>query len=789
MNRLAFESVRIDRLDGVPREQAFAIDGLRPGINIIHGPNGSGKTLTGRSMLALLWPSDTDLSHPVVAGIWTLDGEQWSAELEANRVVYRRDGTPVGPPTLPPSETRARHWLGLRELLATSGTSTADNDQFAAQIAREMLGGIDLDLAGRRLAFDRPPSGKTTLKKNWRTAQAELRAAHTADEAVSNDARQLAQLEHELGESRDAEREARILQSALEYQTVTNGLETLRAQREELPPVLQRLRDDDADRVKQLRSNLRESERRQADATRALDIARGTQADSRFVDGPPTDAAIASATAMLEELKDLAQRQRSCDESLAERRRGAEELEAQFTTQGNDRVPLEIDAVPMHELTQLAGLTAQHRAAAASRKEYEATLSSMDVDLTRNTDKLQNAVRVLTNWLALQDPTEHRQRSWSLPLLLACGLIVTLSVVLGTTIHVAWLGVILPTALFVYTARPRTHDVAAGPTRTFCQNEFASLGFPQPESWEPDAVLRHMSALQAERAEIERATLTQRDLTRSEASVAELERQIDDLRTSIASTCGFLLDLSPTDWLGQLGSQLTSLKNARIAADSLEAKAEELDRATDAALERFADHLRGHLPQIPTDASSAAASLHDLRNRLDAFNNAGRDIAAAQDIIDREDRSTERAESDLAEIFKRLQIEATEEPQLPSWTQQLGRFRELSKQIDIAEHQQNELRGRLTEHAELIDQHRDDLEHALDQARLRSERRDDLSNQIGGIRTRIDAAKNARSIEDAAAAADDAEATLRACFEETRSKAAGSALIEWLREEARDRKS
>ncbi|MBK7047070.1 MAG: hypothetical protein IPH48_11295 [bacterium] len=62
---------------------------------------------------------------------------------------WLRDGQPTTAPRLPDDHLRSRYELGLTDLVEQRGPGR--DRAFAAEIRRQMTGGVDLDLAGTDL--------------------------------------------------------------------------------------------------------------------------------------------------------------------------------------------------------------------------------------------------------------------------------------------------------------------------------------------------------------------------------------------------------------------------------------------------------------------------------------------------------------------------------------------------------------------------------------------------------------------------------------------------------------
>src|SRR5690606_20984973 len=107
---LRFERVAIRRMPGVD-DGGYRLDDLSPGVNVVHGPNASGKTTTARAIEALLWPRAAAPDRASLAGWFRVAGDEWYVESEAGRARWQRGGADASAPPLPPAETRDRYRL------------------------------------------------------------------------------------------------------------------------------------------------------------------------------------------------------------------------------------------------------------------------------------------------------------------------------------------------------------------------------------------------------------------------------------------------------------------------------------------------------------------------------------------------------------------------------------------------------------------------------------------------------------------------------------------------------
>ena len=102
--------------------QSFTLDNLSPQINVIVGPNGSGKTSICRALAATLWPTNDSSTSLEVETLWDDDSRTLHAECEGQRVSWDRDGVNMESPALPDGHPQARTHLRWRVFVVPSSS-------------------------------------------------------------------------------------------------------------------------------------------------------------------------------------------------------------------------------------------------------------------------------------------------------------------------------------------------------------------------------------------------------------------------------------------------------------------------------------------------------------------------------------------------------------------------------------------------------------------------------------------------------------------------------------------
>lgn len=229
MNALYFKKLTVNSLRGV---DWFEISEFGEQLNVIYGPNGEGKSLTGKSLQTLIWPKLNSLIDPKLSTEFVIGKDRWEVSLVGDEPDWKLNGhkTDEGP-KVPTIDTSAQHWLGVQELLSTTGTHHDANMKFAQQIDTLYHGGVDLGWIAKELNFSSTPTRPKKLESELRDSRIELEAAQATEKEL--DAKR-DKLSEKVEEENDALQAARRIESLRDLLKIIDVKEKVAALEDDL---------------------------------------------------------------------------------------------------------------------------------------------------------------------------------------------------------------------------------------------------------------------------------------------------------------------------------------------------------------------------------------------------------------------------------------------------------------------------------------------------------------------------------------------------------------------------
>ncbi|HLO65517.1 MAG TPA: AAA family ATPase [Holophaga sp.] len=257
MSGVRFGQVRISEAPGFHPGEYPGLDSFAPGLNVVWGPNGTGKTTLANALRGLLWKDRRD-SLRASASLVFEEGP-WTAARSGRELAFRDETRGLAATAAPWGQEGAaeQYWFSLHDLLA----SASAGETFARQVEIQLDGGISLEAA------QEAAGGAARPIHEGHAAFTLFSAAESAFKAKRKEMDDNQDLERQLAEQRAIHEKARLAAEGLA--PVQNKLALLRdrARLQELertlegfPGAMPRLGATDPDLVAGLEAQAGEAE-------------------------------------------------------------------------------------------------------------------------------------------------------------------------------------------------------------------------------------------------------------------------------------------------------------------------------------------------------------------------------------------------------------------------------------------------------------------------------------------------------------------------------------------------
>lgn len=739
--------LHVRRLYGLDHDGLVA-EALAPGVNVVYGPNGQGKTTLGRALHGLVWPDSVRELGPIVSGEFALGDAVWRVDLDGAAARHERDGVPAPAPALPGLDERERYRLSLHDLLQSDG------DGFARAVARDAAGGLDLEEATAALGFSptAPRSSKTTAAAV--DAWGEVEAKRAAQGDLLAEQQRLDALRQRRDDAVRSRVRAEVLDLAAEHARARVQADEARAALATLPAALAHVRDDDDETLRALRARETDAQKALRASNEALDDARRRLAENA-VDRVGRPAPIDELRALLgavQEADDVVHRKG--DDLVGLRRQEAAALASVEGVIDPERLA-QIDA---SSLSPLDGYSEEAARLSALRQEHEAVqrVRESAVEGAPSGDQAESAAeaaRALRDWLR----TQRAESARSPRTLALVGALITAvgAAALAALVDPIALALLVPAALLagVYaltrtTADPRAADAQARYRR-------ADKG---AVDWTPDAVENRLAQLDSVQARGAVARFA-RNYTAAWADrlgdVSSYATRVEARGHEIADALGVRPDVRGPA-LAYVVYNVHGYQDARtrrLAAEGALSAASDRRRA---ALERAGSLLSPFETPAPGDAAALAQGLASLERTSQNAHDARRDRDDAERERERATADAASAAEEVAALFDRVGLDPTEGDALVSAAvRSRTDFADRSRRSTDADAQAasalRQLRAHPTYDVALDALDPASAEQDAEDARTAASVHDDLVREIAAVEARVADAQGGHGLEDARA--------------------------------------
>lgn len=804
----------IERMPGIGRP--FELGELGPGLNIIVGPNGIGKSQFCAAVSALLWRERGVLDGLSAHAVFEHESETWAVQRDGSQHVWQRDGVEVVAPNLPGQRLEGCFFLGLRDLLDDSDRAGLD---LPGKIRRQMSGGFDLEAVHQSLGKAVPVRNGRRENKDLGSADSEIRRAEKSQADVARREVALESLELRARTSEQAAKRIPHLETALDRHRLRSAESQCRDELAALPVALAHLDGREAARLDRLDEELRLRREECRASEAALADSREASRATRL--GEVVDpVALATWRERSEKLADLERRleaaltlRKTEFAAVAQRRQWlGGEMSSDPEVLSDDMLSVEDDASLFEFLreSQQASVESEairERLRLLSAREFSA-------EDARRLELLNRSISQLREWLRVPDRQQAPERASLRPsrvALLWVGIALALAGLLGVVVASNSLaqglgsgaigfGVGLVIASFFQRRRLGVGDSAE--LRSVAEKRFPDA-IESPRAWSVQAVDARLHELEDESARLDANEKRARDRL---VERGQLEENLNGLesrgeerarrRTALSASLG-LESLRPDVELVDLAQGLIAFRESMAAARAAELTSKELGQSRKEWFESLRDSLVALGEGAPIDAASARAAVHSLEERDRTLRGAIVDGQREEKNCERLLREIERLAKSRREIFEAAGLA------------EVVNVGDADVGPDAARRELAKILAELPRYAELETKRRDlesrferataDLDRAGESAlleaspdRLAEEQLElqqatagwkELIAQIAEVRQRVRDAREGHTIEEALARRNRVLDSLRDRRDEALAARAGQFLIEGVRQE------
>lgn len=779
MSDLRFTRVAVRRMPGIA--DPFELRDLAMGLNIVFGPNASGKTTTARSLEALLWPGVAP-SEAWLEGNFEVAGQTWWIELDGRRVRYQRDGQESGAPHSFAEEVRYRYHLPLHTLL------DAEDRGFAKAITLESAGGYDLNAAAQILepkrqgGYSRPRTQQDALK----AAQEKLQRSRSAQERLQIAAASLREDEARVAGRVRLEQRRLLLQTALDHAERSRGANAAAHELSAFHPAVERLAGDEGERLSRLREQRSSAAEALAVAERGRAAAQSELESIGLGAAAVEDGSIRSAASALSEVDRIASDHRAAENALAQVR---QKVRAEASRLGIGD-PEEVKAFTPERLGQLAEAADRLSSARAARAALEAELEALESGTVEgDAATLARGIYLLEQWLRSAPPSSGEARSARFAAVVGAAVLLVAGVALALLVHPAALLLSLIGAVLLV---PVLRRVEGGDPRADIRQEYEDVGIqPAPNRWESaevraaaDALARQLNALRLdEEIQARRGPLEQRlDAARGrEADALETLRPVaDSFGISEAASISVSLLIDRVGKLLELDGQLRS---CLADVERLRKRLDEAIKAANAKLEA--------LDQPPAaDATALRVTVEELERRRDLFLAARGRLEKADEAIRYQGEAVQTADEGIEQLARHLDVDSVDPRQLAEWLGDRERMLAVRRRYEGLDSERQRLAAALQEmhgfEPSLLNPQPDALRAEATEIDVQLEQLEVLRDRVTELRQEVRIAQQGHEVEDALDDLDRATLALREIRDRDAAGFVAAELIRFVEEESRN---
>lgn len=784
---LHFTSLHVRKMPGLP-------DGLKPvkdlsgHVNIIAGPNASGKTSTATAIHQLLWPPKS--GRMTVDGTLELGNGRWDVRLDYGIFRAQLNGVDGELSGIPATDESLRYNFALQELVHIN------DKELAGKIYQEAMGGYNLGAAAAALKYS------PDIKKKNTPAYAAVTNADSHLAEISSKHQELKEQENTLSlwiasrqKAADAGKLADFYKAVMSCMEARQLKESAEFKLSGFPKPLAGMFGNEYREITKLEERIEELAAEKESHQRLIQQHKDTITEL----GLPERGISAQ---LLKELDDRVEQLTGEERKIAESATLIASLSEQMEAlklqiyqgyQPGDEIKVDLAKITKLDefIADAHGLLSQ----AAFIQTQIDFLSKKSAPKNQDAGQIRDGIKALTRWFDEAGGTGGISSFW-LWILVVCAGAVAIAVGLWGWWGIA--GVIL-LIILALTAQSRKADMKADVRR----EDFIKTGLTGPTDWQPENVRILFEDLNVQLQEAEFYGIEKREADRLSNELQLLQPRLQQIETqrdewinllghAPALPAGDLKNYSSFFWYISL---LSDYARQSAALSGQKGMHREALNQHQAALKKINDLLT-EFGAAAADGATAKAVVRLLAEKENRRSTIAVEIQGLVELVNEKERQLKDGDLKLDEIFQRTGVETKDKHSVYLLTEQLDEYK---KAVSLCQ-EKTTLYGE-TERLQLAHDSYATQKNEISGFDIAAVRRlcdevsaeaagfEALNNRIISTKALVQERKAGHDLEDALAGKEAALDNLQQTFEDNLSAMTGSLLIGHLEKEGGERNS
>ena len=781
---LVFKEVQIDRMYGLPFD--LYLSELSPHINIVFGPNGSGKTTIANALNGLLLPGAGDEVKLYGHANLGFGNQTLYLEVKGARSKCRINARTVDRSELSQFLRPKRYHLSLQELLPEKN----DDNELAQEIIKQANGGFDIVAAGKQLGFNlQKRYNKTNETRDFEVISKKLRKVIEKQESLQQQKNKRQNLIEERDLSLEAGHRAELIEKIILWRSADDEYQKAHAAAESYPRVI-RTSHNLANAVENAQELTRTIDRLKIEADEGRRTIERVQKHLEENHLSPDGLEPGALQLLITQVRDFSEKYRKLEE-LKETHQAAEKQALDAWKRLDGLLPEGWQPEFTREnLVQLQSYAKNHGIHTQKKQSLEKLKILLGADQPKRGDadsnKLRDAQRDILQWImAVRDESPQRKRILTI-LLISAVASALMPLGIGIAIHpTGYLGLAICLLIgWAYAlVRSDRQPQMSSPQKSNIKRLLPEL----PDNPDPDDLQSGLDQLTEERSHAQLDTLKLNESRRIERSLESMSEQrsiFEAQREELTSRINFD---PPNDTISliELVGSILHWQEFDDKARELANRCEQVSETYRTLLETVGNTFEQYGYEKPVDPHDAERLLDIVRNDDDAAKRDHTRLIQEERGAETTQRNLEHQESLYAKLFNDLELEVGDLSGLAARARQFSEWEEANSRRNNLKVRANTLRPSsedLSEHESLLEL--DNIEDELATAQSNAAQAGELQVRLTRLDADIERAEKGHSLENALVEKENKRVELENVRSQKAAKAVGQVILDTLRDSA-----